>query len=156
MFLLLLIIIIRVLEYGNRLAATRFGILNRTSLIDFNIAGRCSGIRWWSNTILNFGRHSHESLLHIAGILGRCFKEWNAQIVGVFLHKNNQKKIISTHKYFSLCVCFFFFWNVKWMLRLPQPWYDRQLFLWSNQTCCRPTIYSHFRMHNARFPQAIA
>lgn len=84
-------LIIHVVEYRNRLAAPRFGILNRTSLIDFNFAGRFSGTRWWPNTILYFGSHSHESLLHIAGILGRCFEEWNAQIVGVFLHENNKK-----------------------------------------------------------------
>lgn len=94
----MVLIIIRIYKWKivcrNRLAAPRFGILNRTSLIDFNFAGRFSGTRWWSNAILNFGGHSHESLLHIAGILGRCFKEWNAQVVGVFLCGKKNVNII--------------------------------------------------------------
>lgn len=66
-------------------AAPRFGVFNRTTLIDFHFASRFSCTRRWSNTILNFGSHSHESLFNISCIFGGCLKEWNSQLIGIFL-----------------------------------------------------------------------
>lgn len=59
-------------------AATRFGILHWTSLIDFYFASIIGGARRRPNAILDLCRHRHECLLHVGGTLGRSFKEWNA------------------------------------------------------------------------------
>lgn len=67
-------------------AAPRFGVFDRTTLIDFHFTSRFSCTRRWSNTILNFGSHSHESLFDISCIFGGCLKEWNAQLIGIFLY----------------------------------------------------------------------
>lgn len=131
-------------------AAPRFGVLNRTTLIDFHFACRFSCTRRWSNTILDFGSHSHESLLNVSCIFGGCLKEWNSQLISVFLQMEN---IWFISKLFRL----------KWYSPhcnrpqyIPLLLYDRQLSLLLNRICFQPAACLHFRMHSVRFLPAIA
>lgn len=66
-------------------AASRFGVFNRTTLIDFHFASRFVATWRWSNAILDFGSHGHECLFNVSCIFGGCLKEWNAQLIGIFL-----------------------------------------------------------------------
>lgn len=72
-------------ELRNCSAAPGLVAFNWTTLINFHLAGCFGCTGWWSDAVLNFGCHGHECLFDIGCILGRCLKEWDAQLLRVFL-----------------------------------------------------------------------
>lgn len=72
------------------LTATAFVAFNWTSRVDFDFARGVCGTRWWANAVLDLRCHCHKGLLNIGRVLGWCLKEWNSELVGVFLQEANR------------------------------------------------------------------
>jgi hypothetical protein len=71
--------------WKKNLTATSFVAFNWTSRINFDFARCICGTRWWSDAVLNLRCHRHKGLFNVSRILCRCFKEWNSQLIGIFL-----------------------------------------------------------------------
>lgn len=74
------------LPWRRHSAARRLASVDGASLVDLDrsTGWRGTGGRG-ADAALDLRRHGHESLLHVRRILGRRFKEWNAQLFGVLL-----------------------------------------------------------------------
>src|SRR5690349_930988 len=85
----------------NSLAAASFIALNWTACVNLNFALRVCCARWWPNAILDLRCHCHKGLLNVGRVFSGCLKEWNSELIGVFL----KIKIISNQiKFFSSLV----------------------------------------------------
>ena len=77
-------------------ATSGLGALNARSvddvtLIDFKLAALIAGrARWRSHSAFDFGGHCHEGLLNVHRVFGRCFKEWNAELISIFLFEKKK------------------------------------------------------------------
>lgn len=89
-------------------AATWFGVLHRTSLINFNFTGVLSGTWRRPNAILYLGSHRQESLFNIRCVFSWSLQKWNTQLTCVFLIRSKKNKKF-----------YLFTWNIcKWKMIL--------------------------------------
>ncbi len=84
------------------LAASRSALGLHRRGVDLDLSGSARRSRR-SHPVLDLGRHRHEGLLHVRGVLGRRLQKGDAKLIGVFLSEEERLELTPPQQYVVAC-----------------------------------------------------